>query len=128
MKAQDLVGVWHLNGSFEIEDHDGKKTLWRNSPHGLLIYTEDGHMSVSINAAIEAHPDKKHILDHVIFYAGRYEFKEPDTVTHHVTNATDLDRIGTNLERKVSLKENTLEIVGQGKHGKAILVWEKEKK
>ena len=47
-----LVGSWTLE-SFEIEDLEKAKHPWGRDAQGLLIYAETGHMSVSINKAVE---------------------------------------------------------------------------
>jgi predicted RNA-binding protein (virulence factor B family) len=56
MKINSFVGTYKLE-SFEIEETSGLKRSWGKDVHGLLIYTSDGHMSVSINKAVENKSD-----------------------------------------------------------------------
>lgn len=98
MKNQ-IAGTWALE-SFEIEDQHGFRKSWGKNSRGLLIYTHDGHMSVSINRAVETNSEieAQNIYDSILFYSGTYA-TEDNTITHHVTQASNPQRIGRTLIR-----------------------------
>ena len=51
MIAANLVGSWSLV-SWEAVTRDGESSYpYGRSPSGLLVYTEDGHVSVAIMSA-----------------------------------------------------------------------------
>ena len=56
---KSVIGVWNLE-AFTIFPKEGGSRPWGEGLRGLLIYTESGHVSVSIN---------KDVLDSVLFYA-----------------------------------------------------------
>ena len=63
IEAQKIVGSWNLD-SFVIRKGDSS-TEWQGGSHGILIYSEDGYMSVSINANIFESIDRSSL-----YYAG----------------------------------------------------------
>lgn len=99
MKINSFVGTYKLE-SFEIEETSGLKRSWGKDVHGLLIYTSDGHMSVSINKAVEnkSDNDSKNIFDSILFYSGTCAV-EGDVITHKVTEASNPQRIGKDMIR-----------------------------
>jgi len=124
--AQDIQGSWLLE-SFEIEGVDKKIALWGENAHGLLIYAESGHMSVSINrklakkSAVEA----ENIFDSILFYSGTYRV-DGSTITHQVTNASNPSRIGREMLRYAELAGDLLTLASpQESFGRAILKWRK---
>ena len=126
MNAAELIGSWNLI-SFEIEK-DGISRPWRDKSHGLLIYTAEGTVSVSINAVLNhqnAIMDSKELFDSILFYAGTYETSDGNVVVHHVTNATDPNRIGKDMIRTTRLDGKFLHIEGRGSFGIAKIVWER---
>ena len=52
LKQNNLVGSWELE-AFQIESTTKEISSWGRNSRGLLIYTDSGHMSVSINRDIE---------------------------------------------------------------------------
>lgn len=124
MTIHDIIGSWHLR-HFEITDPGGVTRPWGRDVSGLLIYTTQGTMSVSINRAIEGDPsDPSKVLAASLFYAGTYRL-EGTTVIHHVTQATDPQRIGQDMYREASLEGHFLTLIGRGAFGQARLVWER---
>ena len=117
----ELLGTWLLE-SFRIEDTNGTLSDWGKNAHGLLIYTSDGHMSVSINS------DKsKNILDSILFYAGTFRV-EGNVVKHQVTEASDPARIGQELISHMEFKNDCLILTTQKESfGHAIVVWKRSK-
>jgi hypothetical protein len=123
----NFLGTWHLV-SFRLESKDGTRTDWGRDVHGLLIYAATGHMSVSINKAVEADPeqsDEQNLFDSILFYSGTYQV-EGELIRHQVTNASNPARIGREMLRYAQLDGDTLTLTTpQESFGRAILVWKK---
>jgi hypothetical protein len=51
MTIKQIAGSWRLK-SFKIESPEGNIRDWGNQTHGLLIYSPDGFMSVSVNKEV----------------------------------------------------------------------------
>ncbi len=122
-----LVGSWSLQ-SFIITPSAGESRAWGRNARGLLIYTEDGHMSVSINRdPVETGNEAKDAFDSVLFYAGTYQV-EGNKIVHQVSNATNLARIGKEMIRFAELSGDDLKLTTpQESFGIATLVWRKIK-
>ena len=113
--------------SFDIESSEGGRASWGKNTHGLLIYTVDGHMSVSINKGVEADPNQRQdldaLFDSILFYAGTYRF-DGHIIRHQVTNASDPARIGKELIREFRWEGDLLTLTTpKESFGRAILVW-----
>lgn len=113
----DISGSWSLV-SFSIEDELGSRN-WGEDSHGILIYSPDGFMSVSINSTPTENPS-----DSILFYAGKYSLSA-NTVRHEVCNASDPARIGREMVREFKLENGILTLVARGEFGKAVLCWRK---
>ncbi len=125
MKDQ-VVGTWELQ-SFEIEVLQGNRRSWGNRSHGLLLYTNSGHMSVSINKDVEknAENDTQNIFDSILFYSGTYSV-EGKVIKHQVTQASNPARIGKEMIRYAELNDGVLTLESpKESFGKAILKWKK---
>ncbi|MFN7905579.1 MAG: lipocalin-like domain-containing protein [Pseudobdellovibrionaceae bacterium] len=125
MKNQ-FIGTWVLE-SFEIEDQQGSRRPWGKQSHGLLIFTDTGHMSVSINRNVEqkSEIEAQNIFDSILFYSGTYSIVD-DTITNHVTQASNPQRIGKNMTRFVKYDGNTLTLSTlQETFGTAHLIWKR---
>lgn len=125
LKPSDVCGTWKLE-SFQIKTPDGQISAWGQDVHGLLIYAESGHMSVSINKRIEKDADLSEvetIFDSILFYSGTYSF-EDNAIYHRVTNASNPSRIGKDMVRYPKLNSNTLTLTSpEDSFGQAILKW-----
>ncbi len=123
-----ICGTWMLE-SFELEN-EGKRTAWGKNPHGLLIYAPTGHMSVSINKAVEndsSQTESENLFDSILFYSGTYTV-EGDLIRHQVTNASNPTRIGKEMLRYASFESDRVTLsTPQETFGKAILVWRRVK-
>ena len=119
MKAEQICGSWRLV-EFKIKKN-GLTKDWRRGAHGILIYSGDGYMSVSINSYSEK---KEDWIDSVLFYAGKYQI-DGNSVIHNVMNATSNDRLNKPMIRTAKVKNKTLLLSAEGDFGKAILKWEK---
>jgi len=125
MKAQ-IVGTWSLE-SFVIHPKEGGSRSWGEGLRGLLIYTDSGHVSVSINKDVASKSGNadKDILDSVLFYAGTYAV-EGDVIHHQVNQATNPARIGRDMIRFAEFKDGNLNLTTpEEAFGKAVLVWRK---
>jgi len=123
-----VIGSWELV-SFEIEDPNHQKRPWGKNTTGLLIYSPDGHMSVSINREVEKKSDEefKNLFDSILFYSGTYVV-EGEIIRHQVTQASNPARIGKSLIRYASLNGNLLTLKSPiESFGQATLFWRKIK-
>ena len=122
----EVVGTWNLE-SFEIENTQKQVRNWGSNTHGLLIYTADGHMSVSINKDLEKKSDveAQNIFDSILFYSGTYSV-DGSTIKHKVTQASNPTRIGKEMLRFAKLENNLLTLASpEESFGRAILKWRK---
>lgn len=116
---RSLAGVWILESFMILKDKE--EHSWRGAPHGILIYTTDGYMSVSINGTDTSYSETERIL----FYAGNYEILGSKEVAHSVTNASSFERIGKPMIREAELEGDVLSLVAKGDFGSATLKWKK---
>lgn len=123
-----VLGTWKLK-QFQIESTEGKTSNWGKNIHGILIYADSGHMSVSINKDIENDPEQneaQNLFDSILFYSGTYQVTD-NVITHQVTEASNPTRIGREMIRYAEFKGNDLHLVTpKESFGRAILVWTKE--
>ena len=121
-----VVGAWALE-SFLIENPQGETRNWGANSQGLLLYTDTGHMSVSINKNVEnkSAVEAQNIFDSILFYSGTY-FVDGETIKHKVTQASNPSRIGKELLRTANLDGNLLTLISPPESfGRAILKWRK---
>lgn len=123
MKPEEVVGTWKLQ-SFKIIDKSNNIHDWGKNAHGILIYSADGYMSVSINSDIDTSEASDNLDKHILFYAGTYEI-ENEKIIHNVMNASDPNRIGRKLIREVACDNNAITLTAHGDYGSAVLKWEK---
>lgn len=119
---ENIVGEWKLQ-DFIIESN-GEIRPWKNNAHGLLIYTESGYMSVSINGEIETEKSFSDKFKSILFYSAKYRIEE-DNIIHEVINASDVNRIGKQLIRTAFQEKDKLILIGKGEFGVATLTWKK---
>jgi hypothetical protein len=121
-----IVGAWVLE-SFLIENPQGKTHNWGTNTQGLLLYTDKGHMSVSINKDVEnkSAVESQNVFDSILFYSGTY-LVDGETIKHKVTQASNPSRIGKELLRSATLDGNLLTLISPPESfGHAILKWRK---
>ena len=135
-----LVGAWRLV-SCETRADDGSvdHPLGRDAV-GLLIYTDDGHMAVSI-ARPDRRPfaagdllggsgdEKARAVESYVSYCGRYERRD-ESVVHRVEMSLFPNWTGRDQERRVELDGNRLTLEAppftiKGMEQRARLVWER---
>ncbi|MSP19806.1 MAG: hypothetical protein EXR74_09590 [Bdellovibrionales bacterium] len=123
-----ITGTWSLE-RFDIEEPSKNIRPWGKNTKGLLIYTSDGHMSVSINRDVEnkSGQDAKDIFDSILFYSGTY-VADSDVIRHKVTNASNPSRIGKEMIRYAALDGDRLTLKSPVESfGQATVVWRKIK-
>lgn len=126
MEKGHFAGTYKLE-SFEIEEGSGHRRPWGKDVHGLLIYTADGYMSVSINKAVETKSDNdsKNIFDSILFYSGTYQ-SDGGTITHQVTQASNPQRIGKTLMRYANIEGDKVTLSSpKESFGIAHLTWKR---
>ena len=119
-----ITGTWKLE-TFNIIEPTGKFRPWGKNANGLLLYTADAHMSVSINRSIDTLESRSpmEIFDSILFYAGTFSI-EGNVIFHKVTNASNPSRIGKEMIRYAKLQGGLLELKSPVESfGQAILVW-----
>ncbi len=120
-----LVGSYVLE-KFELRNGKADFSPWGTNVHGLLIYTADGTMSVSINRDCSDPFDNREFPDtSILFYSGTYEILPEGQVIHQVTQATDKTRIGKKELRLIRRDGSRLTHTAEGKFGEARLTWRK---
>ena len=127
MISKSIQGTWLLE-AFELESPEGIRKPWGQAIHGLLIYTPTGHMSVSINKAVEndsTQSEMENLFDSILFYSGTYQV-EGTMIRHQVTEASNPSRIGREMLRYAELTGDRVTLTTpQESFGRAILVWRK---
>jgi len=124
--SKNVIGTWMLE-SFEIKTPEGIIKPWGNKTHGLLIYADSGHMSVSINREPEnkSGNEAQNSFDSILFYSGTYQV-EGNVIRHQVTEASNPSRIGKEMIRYAEIKNNTLILTTPiESFGQATLVWKR---
>lgn len=121
-----IIGSWVLE-SFNIDDAASSVRAWGKNTTGLLIYSPEGYMSVSINKNVEGNSEQetKNIFDSILFYSGTYTINGGE-IHHKVFNASNPSRIGKSMIRYPSLNGDLLTLKSPVESfGQAILVWRK---
>jgi hypothetical protein len=119
LEKSDLLGAWQLESwSIGHEGRDDVSFPFGENPIGLLLYTSDDWMSVSVCASGRAAlppglpqslPDEA-LADAYrgyFHYAGRFRVRG-DNVTHYVTQSLDPGFVGSEQQRHVELDGLTL--------------------
>jgi hypothetical protein len=140
MTANPLVGTWRLL-SWENRSADGTSSYPLGpQPVGLIIYTDDGYMSVTIMRADRepfvaedllagSSEEKARAAESYVSYCGRYE-RRGDSVIHHVELSLFPNWSGVDQERLVEVSGNRLTLRTRpllfgGIEQSARLVWER---
>lgn len=106
MSAADLVGAWRLVSFHDLDDegnrHEGPLG---DKPGGLLCYSADGHVSVTMmRTGPAAEPS-------YMSYAGTWR-REGAQVIHTITVAPDPSWLGTDQVRDMELDGDRLTLCG----------------
>ncbi len=118
-----LIGSWTLVSYVQSFD-DGVADIlpMGDNPHGLILYTSDGHMSAQLGPADRIPFASNIITDGTddeyaraartyIAYSGRFSCDGTvATVTHHVQVSVFPNWVGGDQVRRVSFEEDTLSL------------------
>ncbi|MFG2095444.1 lipocalin-like domain-containing protein [Streptomyces sp. NPDC048612] len=122
MTAQELVGVWRLES---FRDIDGTGTPQEGplgpEPRGLLFYSADGHVSVTMMRTGPAHTERSNYMS----YAGTWR-REGDRVVHTIDVAPEPGWLGTEQSRDLELEGDELVLHGNalvGRPQRRVLRW-----
>jgi hypothetical protein len=119
-----LTGAWQII-SWQISYSDNRAITepFGHNPTGLIIYADNGWMSVSINSqprevsepelSLRQRPYKAlaQAYKSYFHYAGTYEVEGND-IYHHVTQSLNPDFVGSVQKRKIELNGNKLTLTG----------------
>lgn len=136
---QDLVGAWHLESwTTGYSNRDDFSYPYGEDPSGLLVYSPDGWMSVSIARAERAQfPENTHhqkqpdalksaAFSSYFHYAGRYRLVDGDVI-HSVSESLNPNFPGTEQLRHAELDGHTLVLSGKDQVAEVLrfhsLVW-----
>lgn len=144
--AEAILGPWKLV-EWVVTDPSGKKSYpYGKSPEGLLIYTDDGQMSVQLMNP-DTHipePDSNHQSDSLegvvarfFAYYGTYSIDEKSkTITHSISGSLAPSWIGSDQVRGYELiGDNRLQLAAElstddilgsaGAGGSNVLFWDR---
>tara|TARA_R110000823_G_scaffold198080_3_gene329120 strand:+ start:3648 stop:4112 length:465 start_codon:yes stop_codon:yes gene_type:complete len=141
LSEKQLCGTWKLESwTIGYSDRDEISSPFGDDPEGILIYTPESWMSVSINRRGRARlpedvsfariPEglKAAAYSASFHYAGRYEVRE-GCVIHTVTHSLNPNFPGTEQVRHAELDGQTLVLSGKDEVGDITrfhaLVWHK---
>ena len=118
LPASALIGTWRLE-RWEIVYEDGRpaECPLGEDAVGLLMYTDDGHVSASLARSARVPVDasdassKARAFDAYFGYAGRYEVRN-GAVVHHIALALDPALTGVTTSRNISLDGERLTLSG----------------
>lgn len=120
--TNEIYGVWELQ-SWEVRK-DGAFQPRGTNAKGLLIYSPTGHMSVTMTSEAPGVAMPPNSAPPMIFYAGTFDLKDSHMV-HHAQLSFDPKNF-TNVERRVSLQGDTLELRTPAEEKREVrLVWKR---
>ena len=106
-----LVGTWILEKS-ENPMPDGSVVSYCTGVHGLIIYTEEGYVSVALNCDPQGKGhEPADVSGRKFFYAGTYQF-DGKRATHQMLNASQPELIGESFSRDVTIQGSELILTG----------------
>ncbi|MBC2876905.1 MULTISPECIES: lipocalin-like domain-containing protein [Streptomyces] len=130
MERSDLSGVWHLSAFHDLGPDDERlEGPLGPGPRGLLLYSDDGHMSVSImRTAPSTRPPSTPVPLDFMGYAGRWRL-DGDRVIHSVA-ITHTPRLrDTDETREVRFGDGRLSLYGTvtagGRTVRRVLEWDR---
>lgn len=120
-----LIGAWQLESwTVGYSDREGYSSPFGDEPRGLLLYTDDDWVSVSISRedrdTLPGDRPFRSIDDASLagafrgyfHYAGRYRL-DGNTVTHYVAQSLNPNFVGSEQLRHVELDGETLVLSGR---------------
>lgn len=131
MPASELAGVWRLISFHDIDDEGiMRQGPLGPCPRGMLFYTADGHVSVTMmrapydrDAAGAEHEEPK---QNYMSYAGTWR-RTGNQVFHSLTVAPNPQWLGTEQVRDLVLEGDRLTLRGNSlsRPNRRILQWER---
>ncbi len=127
-KSSDrFVGAWKLAS---LEEPDAAGELHRADATGLLVYTQDGHMSVQVmyrnpNSGGQAAPVQYAQGGYEASF-GRYEINDDQKFTFHVDGAMVRSLIGKDLPRAYEFSGNQLIVKSTDPKERWRVTWERD--
>jgi len=110
MRPEDLWGTWKLE-KFEQLGPDGLPIVSHPNSRGILIYTSEGSMSVSMSREIQSSdPDIQRNFVRDLYYAGRFEV-QGELILHHVEIAVQEAHRNQSLIRRARLEDSGQKLV-----------------
>jgi len=104
VSAKALLGAWRLvSWSFVYDDGRPTEYPLGSDTKGLILYTEDGHVSATLMRTTGAAES--------FAYAGRYEVRD-GTVYHSIEVATNPALVGITSTRHIALDGDRLTLSG----------------
>jgi len=129
ISKDELIGTWQLESwTIGYADRDEFTYPYGEEPLGLLVYSNDGWMSASINrpgrallpqdVSYRKLPDalKAQAFSSYFHYAGRYQVVDGDVI-HYVTQSLNPNFPGTEQLRHAELDGQTLVLSGKDQVG-----------
>lgn len=110
--GRSVVGTWILEKS-DNPLPDGTVVPYCTGVHGMIIYTAEGYVSVSLNCGPKGEAaEPADISGRKFFYAGTYQF-DGAQVTHNLLNASQENLIGSSFTRDVTIDGASLVLSGE---------------
>lgn len=120
---QALPGGWVLESFVSRDQHTGDvRYPFGEHPSGLILYTDDGHMSAQLTPGAAGE---------FVSYGGRFEVDEASaTVTHHVMIATMPELLAQPQIRQARVEGDRLTlsatVTSGGSATRSTLVWRRD--
>ena len=110
-----IVGTWKLVSS-KMVDVDGQASYpLGQEPQGMLVYLEDGGMSVQNMPAdgylFQTTDGEVAALETYGAYSGRYELADGDKIIHHIENSIHPDWNNLKQERSIVIESDRLTLI-----------------
>ncbi|MFD7236748.1 lipocalin-like domain-containing protein [Streptomyces syringium] len=124
----DLIGAWQLESYVGVdEDGDVSDGPLGPEPEGVLIYSADRHMTVSMMRAGHEPPPGPGPVTRFMGYAGTWQLSERQIV-HEVAVSSHRHMVGTRQVRGLTLKGDLLILSGSartagGRQEQRVLNW-----
>ena len=124
----ELVGSWRLEAYLSVGENGGvSEGPLGPHPEGLLIYSPDGHMSVSMMRADHEPSRGGSPVTRFMGYAGTWRL-DGQRVVHEVTVSSHSYMVGTRQVRDLSLDDGLLTLSGSaraagGPPERRVLTW-----
>ncbi|MEU7754829.1 lipocalin-like domain-containing protein [Micromonospora sp. NPDC049101] len=128
MNSRDVLGTWELLSYVDVVGDDVRPGPLGDHPRGLLVYTADGHMSVSMMrtgpAPESTGPDDQ--VETFMGYAGTWRASGSE-IRHTVLVSAHSRMVGSELVRHAALDGDVLTLHGtspvNGRPRRRRLVW-----